>query len=87
MDRKTRKIMIKNRIYHQQSDTDRLSLLRMEGGRGLLNIADYVETEKQNLSLFYLDQSKERLLRFFKGERILPEYERTVSTAKKQKKE
>ena len=87
MDRKTRKIMTKNRIYHQQSDTDRLSLLRMEGGRGLLSIADYVETEKQNLSLFYLDQSKERLLRFFKSERILPEYERTVSTAKKQKKE
>ena len=40
MDRKTRKIMAMNRIYHPQSDTDRLSIPRMEGGRELLSIAD-----------------------------------------------
>ena len=55
----------------------------MEGGRGLLSIADCVETEEQNLSL-YLDQSEERLLRLSKSDRILLEYEEPVSTAKEQ---
>ena len=35
----------------------------------------------------YLDQSKERLLRFYESERVLPEYEGPISTAKKQTKE
>ena len=74
-----------NRMYHPQSDNDRLYITRMEGGRGLLSIANCVETEEQNFSL-QLDQSEERLLRFSKSERILPQYEGPVSTAKKQKK-
>ena len=86
MDRKTRKIMTMNRMCHPQSDTGRLYILRMDGGRGLLSIADCVETEEQNLSL-YLDQSEERLLRLSKSERILPQYGGPVSTAMKQKKE
>ena len=69
MDRKTRKIIAMTRIYHPQSDTDRLYIPRVEGGRELLSIADCVETEEQNLSL-YLDQSEERLLRLSKSERI-----------------
>ena len=73
-------------MYHPQSDTDKLHIPRMEGGRRVLSIADCVETEEQNLSL-YLDQSEERLLIFSKSERILPECEGPVSTAKKQKKE
>ena len=40
MDRKTRNIMAMNRMYHTQSDTNRLSIPRMEGGRELLSIAD-----------------------------------------------
>ena len=68
-DRKTRKIMAMNRMYHPQSDTDRLYIPIVEGGRELLSIADCVETEEQNLSL-YLDQSEERLLRLSKSERI-----------------
>ena len=71
------------RMYHSQSATDRLYIPRMEGGRRLLSTADCVETEEQNLSL-YLDQP-EGLLRFSKSDRILPEYEGCVSTAKKQK--
>ena len=51
MDRKARKIMMMNRIYHLQNDIDRLYISRMEGGQGLLRIADCVETEEQNLSL------------------------------------
>ena len=86
MDRKKRKIMTVNRMYHPQSDTDRLYIPRMEGGRGLLSIADCVETEEQNLSL-YLNQSEEGLLRLSKSERILPQYGGPVSTAMKQKRE
>ena len=86
MDRKTRKIMIMNRTYHPQSDTDRLYIPRMKSGRGLLSITGCVETEEQNLSL-YLDQSEERLLRLSKSERILPQYEGPLATGKKQKKE
>ena len=82
MDRKTRKIKTMNRMYQPQSGTDRLYIPRLDGGRGLLSIADCVETEEQNLSL-YLDQSEERLLRFSKSERILPQYEGPASTAKK----
>ena len=33
MDRKKRKIMTVNRMYHPQSDTDRLYIPRMEGGQ------------------------------------------------------
>ena len=73
-------------MYHPQSDTDRLYILRMEAGRGLMSIADCIKTEEQNLSL-HLDQSEERSLRLSKSERILREYEGPVSTAKKQKKE
>ena len=86
MDRKIQKIMTMNRMYHPQSDTDRLYFPRIQGGRGLLSIADCVETEKQNLSL-YLDQSEERSLRLSKSERILTKYGGPVSTPKKQKKE
>ena len=86
MDRKTRKIMIMNRTYHPQSDTDRLYIPRMKSGRGLLSITGCVETEEQNLSL-YLDQSEERLLRLSKSERILPQYEGPLATGMKQKKE
>ena len=49
MDRETRKVMTMNGMYHPHSDTDRLYLPRMKGGRGLLSIADCVETEEQNL--------------------------------------
>ena len=86
MDRKTRKIMAINRMYHTQRDIDRLYIARVEGGRGLLSIAKCVETEEQSLSL-YLDQSEERLLRLSKSERILPPYGGPVSTTKKHKKE
>ena len=68
-------------MYHPQNDTDRLYIPRMEGGRRLLSIADCVETEEQNLSL-YLDQLEERLLRVSKSERVLPQYEGAVSTTK-----
>ena len=86
MDRKTEKIMTMKIMYHPQSDTDRLYISRMEGGRELLSTVDCAETEEQFFSL-YLDQSEEKLLGFCKSERILPQYKRSVSTAIKQEKE
>ena len=47
MDRKTRKIITVTRMYHPQSDTDRLYIPRMEGGRGLLSTLDCVETKEK----------------------------------------
>ena len=64
--------MTMNRMYHPHSDTDRLYIPRMEGGRKLLGITGCVQNEEQNLSL-YLDQLEERLLRLSKSERILPD--------------
>ena len=84
MDREARKIMTMKRMYHSQSGTGRLYIPRMKGGRGLLGIKDCVETEEQSISL-YLDQSEERLLRFSKSDKILPQYEGLVSIAKRQK--
>ena len=67
MDRKTLKIMTMNKMYHLQTETNRLYIPRMEGVRRLLSTADCVETEEQNLSL-YLDQLGERLLKLYKSE-------------------
>lgn len=85
MNRKILKVMTKNRMYQPQSNTVRLLISIKEGGQGLLRITDCVETEEQNLSL-YVDQSEE-IFRISKSEKILPDYEGPVSTAKKQKKE
>ena len=62
--------MTVNRMYHPPSDTDSLYMPRMEGGQRLLGMAECVETEEQNLSL-YLVQLEEKLLSFSKSERIL----------------
>ena len=85
MNRKTPKIMTKNRMYHPQSDTVRLFISIKEGGRGLLRITDCIETEEQNLSL-YVDQSEEILFRISKSEEILLDYEGPVSQLRNRKK-
>ena len=38
MDTKTRKLMTANRMHHPKADTDRIYLLRKEGGRGLIQL-------------------------------------------------
>ena len=86
MDRKTRKIMTMNRLYHPQSVVDRLYIPRKEGRGGLLSIVDCVENEEESLSI-YVDQAEERLLKLVKSEKTLPQYDEQVSETKKQKKE
>ena len=79
-------MIMMNRMYYSQSDTEvTLYVPKVEGGQWLLCIVNCVETEEQILPL-YLDQLEERLLRFSKSERILPQNEGPVSTAKKLKK-
>jgi len=46
---KTRKSMTANHTLHSQSDIERLYLPRKEGGRGLLQVKQTVEEEKQAL--------------------------------------
>ena len=86
MNRKTRKIMTMNRMHHPLSDTDRLYILRKEGGRGLLSIVECVENEERNLSL-YLEKSNERLLKLVRNEGILRKFGETAETAEKRRQE
>jgi len=46
---KTRKSMTANHTLHPQSDIERLYLPRKKGGRGLLQVKQTVEEEKQAL--------------------------------------
>ena len=82
MDRKTRKIMTMNRLYHPQSDVDRLYILRKEGGRGLLNIVECVESEEDNLGR-YVNASHERLIKCMKDENLLSMSENTIEAEKR----
>ena len=83
MDRKTRKIMTMNRMYHPQSDVHRLYLPRKEGGRGLLSIQDCVENEENSLSI-YAASSTEWLLKEVVKEKILPPIRGSTAALKKQ---
>ena len=51
-----------NTMYRPQIHTGRKYIARMEGGRGLLSIADRAETEEQN-HFQHLDKSEEKLFR------------------------
>ena len=50
LDRKTRKLTSAHHALHPQSDVDRLFLPRQADGRGLLQIRQTVEEEKQTLN-------------------------------------
>ena len=60
MDRRTRKIMTMNTMYHPQIHTGRMYIARIEGGQGLRSIADHAEKEEQDLYQ-HLNKSGERL--------------------------
>ena len=72
-----------NRMCNPQSDTDRLYIQRMEGERGLLSIADCIETEEQNLSISTSLWIK--IIETFQEWEDFAQYEVPVPTAKKQK--
>lgn len=56
IDRKPRKIMKVQGVFHPKSDRDRLYLTTEKGGCGLINSEGYVENEKNNL-VWYVKSS------------------------------
>ena len=49
MDQRTRKLMTMHKALHPRDDADRLYVLRKEGGRGIVRIADSIDASIQRL--------------------------------------
>ena len=58
MDVKTRKLLTVYGVFNRKSRVGRLHLKRKEGGRGLISVSEFVESEKKNLSE-YVGKSSE----------------------------
>ena len=58
-DRKTRKLLTLNGALHPRSNTDRLYLPRIEGGRGLISIEECVWQEEPGLSDYVRNRAQE----------------------------
>ena len=74
-----------NRMYHPQSDVDRLYILKKEGGRGLLSIVERVENKEDNLGR-YVNASHERLIKHMKDKNLLNIPENTTDAEKKKRR-
>ena len=61
LDRKTRKLLTKDRMHHPKSDIDRMYLPRSSGGRGLMQIETTYKTTIIGLAT-YLEKSKDPFL-------------------------
>ena len=61
MNRKTRKIIIINKDFHQKSDIDRSYVRRSKGDRGLLSCKSCIMTEENSLG-WYIKHQVELLL-------------------------
>ena len=61
LDRKTRKVITKERMHHAKSDVDRMYLARSSGGRGLMQIETTYRTTTIGLAT-YLEKSKDPFL-------------------------
>ena len=60
LDRKTRKLLTKERMHHPKSDVDRIYLPRSLGGRGLIQIETTYKTTTIDLAT-YLEKSDDPL--------------------------
>ena len=54
INRKTRKVMAMNKELHLRSDVDKLSVSRMEGGRGLIKWKMCVKGEENSLGWYVI---------------------------------
>ena len=61
MDQRTRKLMTMHKALHLRDDVDRLYVSRKEGGRGLANIEESVDTSIWWLE-DYIEKHKEELI-------------------------
>jgi len=62
LDRKTRKLLTKERMHHPKSDIDRMYLPRSTGGRGLIQIETTYKTTTIGLAK-YLEKSQDPFLK------------------------
>ena len=69
MDRKTRKILTKERMHHPKADVDRMYLPRSQGGRGLTQLELTLKTTTIGLNM-YLSKSDDRLLQIVKNQTL-----------------
>ena len=61
MDQRTRKLMTMHKALHPRDDVDKRYVSRKEGGRGLLNIEDSVDTSIQRLE-DYIEKHEQGLI-------------------------
>ena len=62
MDRKTRKVLNMHQALHLRSNVERLYLPSSAGGKGLLNLEEWVNAEKRCLGQ-YLKRNEDEWLR------------------------
>ena len=72
LDRKTRKLLTINSMFHKRGDIDRLYIKRSEGGRGMISVEDCIAIESNSL-LNYVRGSNEPMLQAVAGENIMDE--------------
>ena len=82
LDRKMRKIMSMNSGLHTRNNVARLYLLRKEGGRGLISVAECVEKESKSLH-GYLTDSQEWMLKAAWEERVIVDTTESLEDYKK----
>ena len=69
IDRKTRKMLTKERMHHPKADVDRIYLPRIQGGRGLTQLELTFKTTTIGLDA-YLSRSDDRLLQLVKKQTL-----------------
>ena len=82
LDRRTRKLLTMHNAHHPKSNVERIYIPRKEGGRGLLNVEDTVNTAILGLEEYVVD-SNERIL---SAARNIEEVTETAKGFKKRKK-
>ena len=82
LDRRTRKLLTMHNAHHPKSNVERIYIPRKEGGRGLLNVEDIVNTAILGLEEYVVD-SNERIL---SAARNIDEVTETAKGFKKRKK-
>ena len=82
LDRRTRKLLTMHNAHHPKSNVERIYIPRKEGGRGLLNVEDTVNTAILGLEEYVVD-STERIL---SAARNIEEVTETAKGFKKRKK-
>ena len=82
LDRRTRKLLTMHNAHHPKSNVERIYIPRKEGGRGLLNVEDTVNTAILALEEYVVDSNQ----RILSAARNIEEVTETAKGFKKRKK-